>query len=169
MLSPVIVRKPAFVVVGLEAPFIHALSPDANNFEVIGPLWNRFLQVAGHVSNRVGGEMFGIIYGWPEAERSHPDELQYVAGVAVNSAEEIPQDMMACAVSGGEFAVFTHCGPIATLGRTIDEIYRVWLPASDYAHAETADVELYDSRFQVNLCQFKKTATRSFVSVTAMS
>ena len=28
--------------------------------------------------------MYGVIYGRPEGERSHPHELQYIAAVAVN-------------------------------------------------------------------------------------
>ena len=34
--------------------------------------------------------MFGVIYGCPVEERSHPDELQYIAGVPVHSTSEIP-------------------------------------------------------------------------------
>jgi len=80
-------------------------------------------------------------------ERSHPDELLYLAGVAVSSTDKIPEGMIARTVPAGTFAVFIHHGPIRTIGETMHEIYRVWLPQSAYRHAQIADVELYDHRF----------------------
>lgn len=38
MIQPIVVGKPSLQVVGHEAPFIHALSPDANNLDVIDKL-----------------------------------------------------------------------------------------------------------------------------------
>lgn len=147
MLQPQIVEKLELKVVGIEAAFIHSLSPDATNLAVIGPLWQKFSQRAGQVPNRIGREMFGIICDRPKVERSHPDELQYLAGVAVSSADKIPEGMIARTVPAGTFAVFLHRGPIRAIGATMHEIYRVWLPQSAYRHAQIADIELYDRRF----------------------
>jgi len=147
MLQPEIVEKPELNFVGMEAAFIHSLSPDATNFAVIGPLWEKFSQRAGQVPNRIGREMFGIIYDRPKAARAHPDELLYLAAVAVNSTDKTPEGMIARTVPAGTFAVFIHRGPIRAIGATMHEIYRVWLPQSAYRHAQIADVELYDHRF----------------------
>jgi AraC family transcriptional regulator len=145
---PQIVEKPAQTVVGLEAPFIHALSPQANNAEVIGPLWDKFLQRVQQVPQRAGKEMYGIIYEPAQGPRSHPDELRYIAGVAVSQLGTIPAGMVRHTLSAGTFAVFTHRGPISNIAETCRHIYRVWLPQSAWQHAGTADVELYDDRFQ---------------------
>ncbi|HVC96687.1 MAG TPA: GyrI-like domain-containing protein [Pirellulales bacterium] len=150
MSPPRIVDKPGFTAVGFEAAFIHALSPDATNFKVIGPLWDKFFQRINQVADRIGDEMYGVIYGKPEAERTHPHELQYLAGVPVSEAAEIPEGMVSRAVAAGTFAVFIHRGPIRNIGKTVHDIYRVWLPQSPYRHAEIADVELYDRRFCVD-------------------
>lgn len=147
MIQPQITEKPELLVAGFEAPFIHALSPDATNFKVIGPLWDRLIHNVESVPNRVGKEMYGVIYGRPEAERSHPDELQYVAGVPVCRDSELPDGMVSHTVISNTFAVFTHRGPIGNIGNTCREIYRNWLPQSSYEHAGIADVELYDDRF----------------------
>src|SRR5687767_1247191 len=106
MLVPQIVEKPALSVVGLEAPFIHALSPDANNAQVIGPLWDALVHRAGEVPGRIGTEMYGVIYSRPERERSHPDELQYIAAVAVSGSAAAAAGMVAHTVPAGKFAVF---------------------------------------------------------------
>jgi AraC family transcriptional regulator len=148
-LEPQIVQKPEQTFVGLETAFIHALSPDKTNFSVIPPLWGRFDQRSGEVPNRVGHAMYGIIYGRPEAERSHPHELQYIAAVAVSNPARAPAGMSVHTIPAGTFAVFLHRGPIQNIGETCREIYRVWLPQSAWAHAEIADIELYDERFCV--------------------
>jgi len=147
MLHPKITEKPEFSVIGCRQAFIHALSPDANNLAVIGSLWCKFLARADQVPNRIGDEMFGIIYDRPESERAHPHELQYIAAVRVSSTAEIPDGMAAWTVPGGMFAVFTHRGRIENIGATVHEIHRVWLPSSQYEHAEMAEVEVYDHRF----------------------
>ena len=147
MLQAQIVEKPALQVVGMEAAFIHALSPQATNSQVIGPLWDSFVHRAREVPNRIGEEMVGVMYSRPEKERAHPDELQYIAAVRVSEVEKIPAGMVKRTVPTSTFAVFTHRGPIQKIGDTVREIYRVWLPQSGFRHAEIADVELYDHRF----------------------
>lgn len=147
MLKPQLIDKPAFTVVGLEAPFIHALSPDATNLKVIGALWEQFTHRACEVQNRLGEERYGIIDARGEAERSHPDELTYLAAVTVSELGDLPDGMVSRTVPAATCAVFTHRGPINRIGKTCEEIYRTWLPRSGYQHAHAPDVELYDRRF----------------------
>jgi AraC family transcriptional regulator len=150
MLEPQIVDKPELRVIGYEASFISAMSPDATNFQVIGPLWGRFTQNCQLVAGRVGDAMFGVIYSRPPAERSHAHELQYIAGIAVTPAAIVPEGMVARTIPASTFAVFTHRGPISKIGETMDAIYRQWLPQSTYKHARVADIERYDRRFRMN-------------------
>ena len=147
MQQPEIVNKPSMLVVGFEAPFIHALSPDKTNHLVIGPLWDKIVDRCGEVANRSGEFMVGVIYGRPEAERSHRDELQYIAAVPVTALEEIPAGMNSREISATTFAVFTHRGPIAGIGDTVAAIYRDWLPQSSYEHSGVADIEIYGECF----------------------
>ena len=147
MPQPLIVEKAELKVIGCEAAFLHALSPEATNLQVIGPLWDKLIGRADRIPSRIGGEMFGIIHGRPETERTHPDEMQYIAAVQVGSTGEVPGGMVSWTVPAGTFAVWTHRGPIGTIGETVSSISREWLPQSAYQHAGTADVELYDHRF----------------------
>lgn len=147
MPEPRIVEKPEFTVVGCRGAFIHALSPDANNLQVIGELWQKFLAASDSVRHRVGEIMHGVIYGEPEGQRSHRHELQYIACAPVDSIDQLPEGMVAYTVPAATFAVFNHVGPIENIGETVSDAYRTWLPSSPYEHAEIADVELYDDRF----------------------
>lgn len=147
MLQPQIVEKPPLTVAGLETTFIHVLSPAATNVEVIGPLWGRLLPRATEIPRRIGEGMYGVIYSRPKDQRGQPDELVYLAGVAVNGVGDLPAGMTSRTVPADTFAVFIHRGPIQGIRDTVLEIYRTWLPQSDYEHAHIADVELYDHRF----------------------
>lgn len=147
MLEPQILEKPAMTIVGLETPFIHGLSPETNNFQVIPPLWGRLDKRMSEIPGRIGHASYGIIYGRPEEQRSHKDELQYICGVQVRAPATVPEGMITRTIPAGTFAVFHHRGPIEKIGETCYAIYRVWLPQSKWKHAEIADVELYDERF----------------------
>jgi AraC family transcriptional regulator len=147
MIEARIVESPSRTFIGLEATFIHGLSNDSTAAQVIGPLWGQFGCRAEEVPSRVGREMYGVIYGRPDSERKHPDELQYIAAVQVSAADKIPPGMVARTIPAATYAVFLHRGPIQGIASTVREIYRIWLPQSGYRHSAVADIELYDQRF----------------------
>lgn len=162
-MEPQIVQKPELLLVGVEGAFIHALSPDANNLQVIGQLWNQFNDRIASVPHRIGTACYGVIYSRPEHERSHRHELQYVAGVPVSQLTQLPTGMVSHTVPAHMFAVFTHRGPIDKIGETCESIYRHWLPQSEYEHADVADVEVYDERFD---CEDEESENEYWISIT---
>jgi AraC family transcriptional regulator len=148
--------------VGLERSFLHGLSKDSTAGEVIGPLWGEFGGRANEVQHRVGQAMYGVIYGRPELARKHPDELQYIAGVQVCQLGTLPSGMVLRTVPAATYATFIHRGPIYKISETVREIYRVWLPQSGYEHAQIADIELYDNRFD---CESDASEMEYWISV----
>jgi AraC family transcriptional regulator len=162
MLVPQILQKPVMTIVGLETPFIHGLSPETNNFKVIPPLWDAFCKRMEEVPGRIGHASYGIIYSRPEEQRSHPHELQYIAGAQVRSGTAVPDGMVSRTIPAGTFAVFLHRGPIQKIGETCYEIYRVWLPQSKWQHADIADVEVYDEQFD---CEGENSELEYWISV----
>ena len=148
MIEPEIVQKEAFTIVGMEASFIGALSPDANNFELVPALWHRFINRLDEVESRTDEACYGLIITRPERERSHPDELLYVAGAAVRGVASIAEGMVSHTVPASTFAVITHRGPIADLPETIRCAMEEWLPRSGYRW-NLIEVERYDHRFSV--------------------
>lgn len=164
MIEAKIVEKQAMTFVGREASFNHGLSQDSTAAQVIGPLWEAFCARANEIADRIGREMYGVIYDRPAAERQHPDELQYIAGVQVGAVATLPPGMIARHVPAATYAVFVHRGPIEGLVSTLREIYREWLPQSGFQHAGIADIELYDSRFD---CASPSSEMEYWVSITA--
>ena len=162
MIDAKIAQKPAMTFVGLERSFLHGLSKDSTAAQVIGPLWGEFGCRAKEVPDRLGHAMYGVIYGRPESERKHPDELQYIAGVPVSQIAALPVGMVSRTVPAATYATFIHRGPIYRISETVREIYRVWLPQSGYQHAQIADIELYDSRFD---CESDASEMEYWISV----
>jgi len=134
-------------LVGFHSPFIHILSPDANGAEKVGPLWQQILSRHEEVPDRANHNFYGVIWGEPEDQRSHQHELHYLAGVAVEQIGQLPEGMEKCEVPQTQFAFVTHHGSLDTLGKTIHDLYRVWLEQSDFEHSGIADLEIYDQRF----------------------
>lgn len=148
MNEPEIIQRDAFALVGVEAPFIGALSPDANNFDVIPALWHRFVNRIGEIEHRSDEACFGLVLTPPVSERSHPDELLYVAGTVVSEVSSVPEGMVSHVIPATTYAVFTHRGPIANLPETIRFAMEVWLPRSGYRW-NLIEVERYDHRFSI--------------------
>ena len=148
MIEPQITHREAFTIVGMEATFIGALSPDANNFDVIPALWDRFINRAGEIEGRSDEAAFGLVLTPPAGERSHPDELLYVAGAVVRGVSSLPEGMVCHEVAASKFAVFTHRGPIANLTETVRFAMNEWLPRSGYRW-NLLEVERYDHRFSI--------------------
>ena len=148
MIEPEIVEKDAFTVVGMETHFIGALSSGTNNLQVIPPLWDRFVDRIEEIGNRSDEACYGLIITPPERERSHPDELLYVAGTAVRGVASIAEGMVSHTVPASTFAVITHRGPIADLPETIRCAMEEWLPGSGYRW-NLLEVERYDHRFSI--------------------
>lgn len=148
MNEPEIIQRDAFALVGVEAPFIGALSPDASNFQVIPALWDKFINRVGEIEGRSDEAAYGLVITRPEQERSHPDELLYVAGTVVSEVSSVPEGMVRHEVPAATYAVFTHRGPIANLPETIRFAMEVWLPNSGYRW-NLIEVERYDHRFSI--------------------
>ena len=87
----------------------------------------------------------------PPETKSHPNELSYIACAEVSDTSGQPEGMVTRTEAPGKFAKFTHKGKLSTLGRTYEYIYTKWLPASGMKHRPSADVEVYDQRFKLDM------------------
>lgn len=145
--EPRIETRPALRLAGVRARFVSALAADSDAPDVIGPLWGRLHEQLEGVTPVEPG----VFYGWttlaPEASRSRPDELEYVAGVEVAPDAQAPEGMVAVETAAGLYAVFEHRGPIWTFHDAVRWIYEEWLPASPYEGNGIGDLERYDARW----------------------
>ena len=136
-------------LVGFETTFIHALSPDANAGDKIGPLWERYGKSCDQFQHLTKPEVcYGFIYAAPEAERAHVDERLYFAGTGCDATADQPEGTVIRMIPGGTYAGITITGGLDAFMDDLKALYRDWLPASPWIHSWQADVERYDERFK---------------------
>ncbi|HZZ20767.1 MAG TPA: GyrI-like domain-containing protein [Opitutaceae bacterium] len=144
-----IVSLPELTLLGIEARFIGALSPGADNLVVIPQLWNGVHARRKEIGNALDKYSYGAAKRAPVKQRKHPGEFIYLAGFSVSSEKVVPEGMAKWVVPAQTYALFTHKGPVSRLSETISRIYRVWLPRSKYEAADGPEIERCDERFKM--------------------
>lgn len=144
-------KLPQFEVVGLGAKFISILSPEKNNHIVIPKLWIEYLSRQKEINSRAKPYDLGVCMPvGNDMQKSHSDECFYLACTEVKDLKYIPEGMITKTIPAGEYAMFTHKGPLSKLDHTMNYIYGSWLPRSGRKLREAPDLELYDHRFTPN-------------------
>ena len=139
-MQPVIVSLPAFHVVGLEGTF----APEA--MSQIPDLWGRFLPRKAGIPGRKGDVTFG--FSRPHVPGPHGTKVfVYTAAVEVVDLSAVPEGLVGFTVPGATYARFTHTGPFAGIGRTIDAMWTQWIPASGLVPTQGLEFERYDDRW----------------------
>ena len=130
-MEPKIVTKPAFKVVGMK---YHG----KGGGEEIKNLWGAFMSRMHEIKYPVGDK---ISYGVSTEFDDETKEFDYIACIAVEMVDEVPEGMVSLDISQGTFAVFTTTLP--TMMEAYENAYNVWLPNSGYERAEIPDYEEY--------------------------
>ncbi len=134
-MEPRFVSLPAFTLAGM----MMRVRPGG---KVPGQLWDEFGPRMGEIRHMTGPEM---AYGLTDNMDMGSGEFDYMAGVQVSGADDIPDGMVAYGVPAQTYAVFPCTIP--TLREVFDHIYGVWLPSSGYVRTAGPELELYDETF----------------------
>ncbi|MFB3881261.1 MAG: GyrI-like domain-containing protein [Armatimonadota bacterium] len=136
--EPRFVEKGAFIVAGVR------YEGDNAKGEIPG-LWETFLPRMGELS-AVTADPHGA-YGISRAlAKVPPSTFEYLAGMAVNSKEKLPEGMVAWEIPAHTYAVFRANG-VPDLMRVIGYVYGEWLPKSGYEMADSYTFEYYGETF----------------------
>jgi AraC family transcriptional regulator len=138
-MEPKIMNRPGFKLVGMRYF-------GNNQNQEISKLWGAANQHLDKVKN-VSPE-WGAIGLCTTVADAPPGEFEYVAGLAVDKAEDVPEGFVVREVPPYQYAVFTHVGPLNTLKDTYEYIYQTWLPQSGYQLAGSIDFEHYNEDFK---------------------
>lgn len=142
-MTPRIEELPARLVVGIERPFISALSPKRNNHHVIPRLWKDYGPRIDSIPDRVGDLVFGCIF----CDDGKEAQCRYLACVEVSSIADVPKGMVSRELSAGKHAVFTHKGSMSRIDRTLGYVFGSWLPRSGLRLRSSPEVEIYGDKF----------------------
>jgi AraC family transcriptional regulator len=146
-MEPILVRLPTLHLLGLSARFIPPLSPDADNLDVVPKLYGRFCPMIPTLPPQQDRYIYGAARCPADGDRRHPDEREYLASINVAAGAKATAPLTLWRIPAGTYACFTHRGPVARLGETINYAFGSWLPRSGYAHAGTPNLDRQDERF----------------------
>jgi len=117
----------------------------ANSKGEIPEMWNVFNVRFKDIKNPDLTKFYGLCYDF-----SMDGGMAYMAGLGVDTVEEIPNGMEVQEIPGGKYAVFTFTEHISKIGAFWDEIYKVGLKENNLEPLNSMTLELYDERFQLN-------------------
>ena len=139
-MEPEIREIDSFVVAGVRERF------DAETKRRIPALWDRLLALMPEIPHQRAGT-----YGLCTNPNLDDGSFDYVAGVAVERVDRLPEAAIAESVPRQTYAVFRHKvgSPDlhAELQRTIRWIWGTWLPGSDFEYLGGPDFERYPPGF----------------------
>ncbi len=131
-------QKPGFTIVGMKYR-------GRNQKNEVPQLWETFIPRLAEVPNRAGlGGSYGVMDNYDEDS----GEFDYIAGVEVSSAEEIPDGMVSHVVPDQIYAVFKCTLP--TLHQTFRRIDQEWFPESGHKRAKGPEFEFYNEEFHID-------------------
>lgn len=146
-MKPEIIQLPALHLLGLSARFIRPMAPAANNLDVVPKLYARFCPMIPTLPPPQDKYVYGAARCPADTESRHPDELEYLAAINVAAGNKAHAPLSLWKIPAGTYAAFTHRGPVAKLGETINYVFGTWLPRSNYVHGNGPNLDRQDERF----------------------
>jgi len=109
----------------------------------IPALWQRLVPYMDSLPQRIGEADYGICYGI-DANGS----FDYLCGFEVTQLSSLPTEFSHVRIPSQRYAVFAHTGHVSEVRKTIDAIYRSWLPSAGVAPTGMPDfIERYGPGF----------------------
>ena len=97
-------------------------------------LWQSFMPRRHEVKNRSTNEYISMqVYSKTDEQPLSPTTVfEKWAVVEVSAHNDVPIGMESYSLPGGKYAVFVHHGPANAAPKTMQHIFGIWLPNSEY-------------------------------------
>ncbi|RXK52856.1 helix-turn-helix domain-containing protein [Oleiharenicola lentus] len=146
-MKPALIELPALHLLGLSVRFMPPMSPTADNLQVIPDLYHRFCPLIPTLPPMLDKFIYGAARYPADGDRPQPDEREYLASIRVSPGTKAKPPLSVWKIPAGTYACFTHRGPMAQFGETMNYAFGTWLPRSKYTHADTPNLDRQDERF----------------------
>ena len=98
-------------------------------------LWSGFMPNKKKIRKQINKDLYSFqIYDTPMSfDKFNPTvEFKKWAAIEVENFNHVPDGMETFVLPGGKYAVFIHQGLASDFGKTMNYIFKKWLPGSDY-------------------------------------
>jgi predicted transcriptional regulator YdeE len=121
-MEPKFESRETFTVLGLQERF----TSETEDFEGV---WNRFMSYHNEINAlSTDGAYYGVSFVPDDVPAD--EAMDYVAGMAVEDVEEVPEGLVLREVPAARCAVF-ECD-VNTIHQTYEQIFESWLAESEY-------------------------------------
>lgn len=134
LLEVKIQELPEFHLVGFQETLAPPLGPG------IGKLWALLRSHLKESEAEVGQRQFA-------ASRCKGQSFEYFVGIPKSDSAQTNSQLVELKLGKAEYATIVHMGPISKISKTLDFIWKEWLPNSDYESTGEFELEIYDERF----------------------
>ena len=147
-MEPRVVEQPEFSVIGIQVRTSNAKEMTGGG--AISKQWAKFFKegIANKIRNKVDSTIYAVYTGYAS---DRDGEYDFIVGMKVGSASDVPPGMVAKKVPSGRYAIVTSAkGPVE---QVVPQAWqRVWSMEDNKqlggARAYKADFEVYDQRSQ---------------------
>ena len=141
MINPRIIESTGFRLVGMKVRM-------TMNDNQTAKLWQSFMPRLKEI-NRDNNLGLYSVQVYPEGFGMHTRDMLFDKWAATRSEDpQLPNGMDELLVPAGLYAVFIHQGPISTFPQTIQHIFNVWMPDSDYVLDRRPQFEIMGPRYK---------------------
>lgn len=151
--EPQIITVPKQIIIGMKMTFQSPFLGYKNYSQKLYSFWEELHERLDEIDDIVKNKYIGISRS---LTGSYDDEnLEYIAGVEVNSCSQVPKGLIHHIIPEQKVAIFDIKGECNHVLENINYIYGIWLNKSKYERAPGDDYELFDSSYQYNLPESK--------------
>lgn len=147
-MQPVIKYRNETIAVGMTAQFNSILNSDSDNLTVIPNLWRKFKMSLKKIPNGLQAQKVAVMNCSDDDGLS--DKVEYLAGILLENIGKLPVGFVQRSIPSGDYAEFTHRGPMKNIEHTMNYIYGSWLPKSGRERNVGPDVGIYPKDFDPN-------------------
>lgn len=104
--------------------------------------WARFSSYLGKVPGQVGKVAYGVCSNY-----SQDQGFDYLSGVEATGPAGMPAELFVLQLPAQRYAIFPHDEHVTSIPKTIDKIWKTWLPDSGLKVAESPCFERYSEKF----------------------
>ena len=118
----------------------------------IASLWSAFMPRIKEITNTLSNDLFSLVVYAPThfTNFSPTNEFERWAAAEVSDFDDVPNEMETFVLPAGLYAVYDYKGSSAGSSSFFQQIYTVWLPASDYVLDNRPHFEVLGDKYKNN-------------------
>ena len=104
--------------------------------------WLRFAPHIGKVPGQVGQDSYGVCWNYKQG-----CGFDYLTGVEVSDKTKLPKEFKHIDLPAQRYAIFTHSEHVSAIPKTLDTIWKSWVPECGLKVADSPCFERYTKEF----------------------